>query len=165
MPQRNGEWEEYHYIDLREYETFAADAAAAHEFAAECRRQEHGDRWMSWPGSPAPEPITRDRTRLTKKRAILLTDHPTDSSGVPVDGIPVGTPFVRIVGNGVDSDGNVQVRLPGTGDSRRIDRRQPAGPVARLSPYPKAPVAQRIAHRFPEPAVAGSSPARGARQA
>ena len=26
----------------------------------------------------------------------------------------------------------------------------------------KAPVAQRIAHRFPEPAVAGSSPARGA---
>jgi hypothetical protein len=113
MPQRNGEWEEYYYIDVREYERFTADAAAAHAFAAECRRQEHGDRWMSWPGSPAPEPITRDRTRLARKRAILLTDHPTDSSGVAVDGIPVGTPFVRIVGNSVDSDGNVQVRLPG----------------------------------------------------
>jgi hypothetical protein len=43
----------------------------------------------------------------------LLTDHPTDSSGVPVDGIPVGAPFVRIVGNSVDSDGNVQVQIPG----------------------------------------------------
>ena len=29
---------------------------------------------------------------------------------------------------------------------------------------PKAPVAQWIAHRFPEPAVAGSSPARGTRE-
>ena len=29
VPQRNGEWEEYYYIDLREYETCAADAAAA----------------------------------------------------------------------------------------------------------------------------------------
>jgi hypothetical protein len=113
MPQRNGEWEEYYYIDVREYETFAAEAAAAHEFAAECRRQEHRDRWMASPGSPAPEPITPDRTRLAKKRAILLTDHPTDSSGTPADGIPVGTPFVWIVGNSVDSDGNVQVRLPG----------------------------------------------------
>jgi hypothetical protein len=113
MPQRDGEWQEYYYLDVREYEAFAADAAAAHGFAAECRRQEHGDRWMAWPGSPAPEPIARDRTRLAKKRAILLTDQPTDSAGVPVDGIPVGTAFVLIVGNGVDSDGNVEVRLPG----------------------------------------------------
>ena len=112
MPQRNGEWEEYYGIDLREYETFAADAAEAHGFAAECRRQEHPDRWLLWPGARAPEPITIDRTRLAKKRAILLTDHPTNSSGVPVHGLPVGTPFVRIVGSAVDLDGNLQVRLP-----------------------------------------------------
>jgi hypothetical protein len=112
MPQRNGEWEEYYGIDLREYESFAADATEAHGFAAECRRQEHPDRWLFWNGARAPEPITIDRTRLAKKRAILLTDHPTNSSGVPVQGLPVGTPFVRIVGCGVDIDGNVQVRLP-----------------------------------------------------
>jgi len=112
MPQRNGEWEEYYGIDLREYETFAADPTKTHGFAAECRRQEHPDRWLLWPGARAPEPITIDRTRLAKKRAILLTDHPTNSSGVPVQGLPVGTPFVRIVGSGVDLDGNVQVRLP-----------------------------------------------------
>jgi len=112
MPQRNGEWEEYYGIDLREYETFAADATKTHGFAAECRRQEHPDRWLLWPGARAPEPLTIDRTRLAKKRAILLTDHPTNSSGVPVQGLPVGTPFVRIVGNAVDVDGNVQVRLP-----------------------------------------------------
>jgi hypothetical protein len=113
MPQRNGEFEEYRGIDRQEYETFIADPAAAHIFAAECRRQEHGDRWMSWPGSPAPKPIARDRTRLAKKRATLLTDYPTDSSGVPVEGIPVGTAFVLIVGSSVQSDGNVQVRLLG----------------------------------------------------
>jgi hypothetical protein len=113
MPQRDGEWQEYYLIDLQEYERFAADAAAAHAFAAECRRQEHGDRWMSWAGSPAPKPIAADRTHLAKKRVILLTDHPTDSSGVPVDGIPVGTPFVWMVGDRVDPDGNVRVRLPG----------------------------------------------------
>lgn len=113
MPQRDGEWQEYYLIDLQEYERFSADAVAAHAFAAECRRQEHGDRWMSWAGSPAPKPIAADRTHLAKKRAILLTDHPTDSSGVPVDGIPVGTPFVWMVGDSVDPDGNVRVRLPG----------------------------------------------------
>lgn len=113
MPQRNGEFEEYRGIDVQEYETFIADPAEAHIFAAECRRQEHGDRWMSWPGSPAPKPIARDRTRLANKRATLLTDHPTDSSGVPVEGIPVGTAFVQIVGHSVDPDGNVQVRLLG----------------------------------------------------
>ena len=113
MPQRNGEFEEYYGIDLQEYETFAADLTAAHSFAAECRHQEHSDRWMSWPGSPAPKPITPARTRLAKKRATLLTDHPTDSTGVPVEGIPVGTAFVRIVGSSVDPEGNVQVRLLG----------------------------------------------------
>ena len=113
MPHRNGGWEEYYGIDLDEYRTFAADATEAHGFAAECRRQEHADRWMSWPGSPAPEPIARDRTRLAKKRATLLTDHPTDSLGVPVEGVPVGTAFVRIVGSSVDPDGNVQARLLG----------------------------------------------------
>lgn len=113
MPQRNGEWEEYYGIDLREYEKFAADASAAHEFADECHRQEHSGRWLFWPGARAPEPIPVDRTRLAKKRAILLTDHPTNSAGVPVQGIPVGTSFVRIVSNGVDQDGNVQVHLLG----------------------------------------------------
>jgi hypothetical protein len=111
MPQRNGEFEEYYGIDLREYELFTGDTAEAHRFASECRRQEHADRWMSWPGAKAPEPIAADRTRLAKKRATLLTDHPTNSSGVPVQGLPVGTPFVRIVGSAVDLDGNVQVRL------------------------------------------------------
>jgi hypothetical protein len=112
MPQRNGEWEEYYGIDLQEYATFVADATKAHRFATECRRQEHPDRWLFWPGARAPEPITIDRTRLAKKRAILLTDQPTNSSGVPVQGLPVGTPFVRVVGSGVDLDGNVQARLP-----------------------------------------------------
>ncbi|MBB5163231.1 hypothetical protein [Mycobacterium sp. AZCC_0083] len=112
MSQRNGEWEEYYGIDLPEYETFAADATEAHGFATECRRQEHPDRWLFWPGARAPDPITIDRTRLAKKRAILLTDHPTNSSSVPVEGLPVGTPFVQIVGSAVDLDGNVQARLP-----------------------------------------------------
>jgi hypothetical protein len=112
MPQRNGEWEEYYGIDLEEYERFAADAKEAHGFAAECRRQEHPTRWMFWPGARAPEPITVGRTRLAKKRAILLTDHPTNSSGAPVQGLPVGTPFVRIVDSGVDLECDVQVRLP-----------------------------------------------------
>jgi len=113
MPQRNGEWEEHYGIDPQEYETFVADAAEAHGFAGECRREEHLDRWMSWPGSPMCERITFGRKRLAGKRATLLTDHPTDTSGVPVEGIPVGTAFVRIVGNSVDPDGNVQVRLLG----------------------------------------------------
>jgi hypothetical protein len=30
-------------------------------------------------------------------------------------GLPVGTPFVVIVANRVDADGNLQVRLPGEG--------------------------------------------------
>lgn len=113
MPQRNGEWEEYYGIDLGRYERFTTNPTEAHEFAAQCRRQEHSDRLLSWPGAPAPKPITADRVRLAKKRATLLTDHPTNSMGVPVAGVPVGTAFVRILGNTVDPDGNVQVQLLG----------------------------------------------------
>jgi hypothetical protein len=113
MPKRNGEWEEHYGIDVQEYETFVADAAEAHRSGGECRREDHLDRWMPWPGSPAYERIAFDRKRLARRRATLLTDHPTDSSGVPVEGIPVGTAFVRILGNSVDPDGNVQVRLLG----------------------------------------------------
>jgi hypothetical protein len=48
-----------------------------------------------------------------RKAGNLVDRSPTDSSGVPVEGIPVGTAFVRILGNSVDPDGNVQVRLLG----------------------------------------------------
>jgi hypothetical protein len=64
MPKRNGEWGEHYGIDVREYETFVADAAEAFGFAGECRREDHFDRWMPWPGSPAYERITFDRKRL-----------------------------------------------------------------------------------------------------
>jgi len=113
MPQRNGEWEEYYGIDVQEYKIFTADAAEARRFADECQDQEHGDRLLPVPGVRAYKPITSDRKNLARKRATLLTDHPTDSSGVPVAGIPVGTAFVRIVGNRVDPDSNVQVHLLG----------------------------------------------------
>jgi hypothetical protein len=113
MPQRNGEYEEYYGIDVGLYETLCADAATAFRFADECRRGEHTARWMPLPGWPMCKRITRGRKHLARKRATLLTDHPTDSSGVPVEGFPVGTPFVWIVGNSVDPDGNLQVRLPG----------------------------------------------------
>lgn len=111
MPQRNGEWEEYYGIDVQEYKIFTADAAEARRFADECQDQEHGDRLMPVPGSRAYKLIAFDRKNLARKRATLLTDHPTDSSGVLVEGIPAGTAFVRIVGNRVDPDGNVQVHL------------------------------------------------------
>jgi hypothetical protein len=94
MPKRNGEWEEHYGIDVQEYETFVADAAEAHRSGGECRREDHLDRWMPWPGSPACERITFDRKRLARRRA---------------------TAFVRILGNSVDPDGNVQVRLLGAG--------------------------------------------------
>ncbi len=113
MPQRNGEFEEYYGIDVQEYKIFTADAAEARRFADECQDQEHGDRLLPVPGVRAYKPITSDRKNLARKRATLLTDHPTDSSGVPVAGIPVGTAFVRIVGNRVDPDSNVQVHLLG----------------------------------------------------
>jgi hypothetical protein len=116
MPKRNGEREEHYGVDLQEYETFIADPAEAHRFADECRREEHLDRWMPCPASPAYERITFGRKRLAGRRATLLTDRPTDSSGVPVEGIPVGTAFVRTVGNSVDPDGNAQVRLLGVED-------------------------------------------------
>ena len=112
-PQRDGEWQEYYGIDLQEYKIFTGDAAEARRFADECQDQEHGDRLLQVPGVRACKPITSDRKNLARKRATLFTDHPTDSSGVPVAGIPVGTAFVRIVGNRVDPDGNVQVHLLG----------------------------------------------------
>ena len=114
MPQRDGEWQEsITGIDVQEYKIFMADAAEAHRFAGECQDQEHGDRLLQVPGVRAYRPITFDRKNLARKRATLLTDRPTDSSGVAVQGIPVGTAFVRIVGNRVDPDGNVQVHLLG----------------------------------------------------
>lgn len=58
------------------------------------------------------------------KRAILLTDHPADASGGAAPGVPMGTPFVWIVGNRLDADGNLQVRLPGEGsDVVSVDAR------------------------------------------
>jgi hypothetical protein len=113
MPQRNGEWEEYYGIDVEEYKIFTADAAEARRFADECQDLEHSDRLLPVPGTRAYEPITSDRKNLARKRATLLTDNPTDSSGVLVQGIPAGTAFVRMVDNSVDPDGNVQVRLLG----------------------------------------------------
>jgi hypothetical protein len=49
MPKRNGEWEEHYGIDVREYETFVADAAEAFGFAGECRRED-----ISTDGCPGP---------------------------------------------------------------------------------------------------------------
>lgn len=112
MPQRDGEYREYHGIDIAMYELFADDRATALAFAEQCRAGRHEDRWLPPPGAPAATPPSPERKHLARKRAILLTDHPTDASGVAARGLPVGTPFVRIVGNRVDADGNLQVRLP-----------------------------------------------------
>lgn len=117
MPQRDGEYREYHGIDLAMYELFCDDRESALAFAAQCRAGRHEDRWLPPPGAPAAAPPSADRKHLAGKRAVLLTDHPTDASGVPVLGLPVGTAFVRIVGNRIDPDGSLAVRLPEEGST------------------------------------------------
>jgi hypothetical protein len=113
MPQRDGEYREYHGIDSAMYDLFSTDRQAALAFAEQCRAGRHEGRWMPPPGAPTATPPSADRKHLAGKRATLLTDHPTDASGSPVPGLPVGTAFVRIVANRIDADGNLQVRLPG----------------------------------------------------
>jgi hypothetical protein len=124
MPQRDGEYREYHGIDIAMYDLFADDRQAALAFAEQCRAGRHEDRWLPPPGAPAATPPSPERKHLARKRAVLLTDHPTDASGVAARGLPVGTPFVWIVGNRVDADGNLQVRRPGEGsDIVSVDAR------------------------------------------
>src|SRR5690606_1798341 len=43
MPQRDGQYLEFHGLDLTEYEDFRADPAAARVFAARCREDGHRD--------------------------------------------------------------------------------------------------------------------------
>jgi hypothetical protein len=125
MPQRDGEYREYHGIDITMYDLFSDDRGAALAFAKQCRAGDHEDRWMPPPGQPTPTPPAPERKLLAGKRATLLTDHPTDASGIPVRGLPAGAPFVRIVGNSIDADGNLQVRLPGDGSEVvSVDARQ-----------------------------------------
>lgn len=115
MPQRDGEYREYFGLDLPMYQLFSDDRGVALAFAAQCRAGRHEDRWLPPPGAPAATPPSPDRKHLARKRAILLTDHPTDANGTAVQGLPEGTPFVVIVGNRIDPEGNLQVRLPGEG--------------------------------------------------
>lgn len=115
MPQRDGEYREYHGIDIAMYDLFSDDPEAALAFAAQCRAGRHEDRWLPPPGAPAAMPPSPDRKHLARKRAVLLTDHPADANGTAVRGLPAGTPFVVIVGNRIDPEGNLQVRLPGEG--------------------------------------------------
>lgn len=115
MPQRDGEYREFFGIDVAMYDFFSDDRGAALAFAEQCRAGRHEDRWLPPPGAPAATPVSPERRHLARKRAILLTDHPVDVSGVTAPGLPVGTAFVRIVDDRVDADGNLQVRLPGEG--------------------------------------------------
>lgn len=125
MPQRDGEYREYFGLDLLMYHLFSDDRAAALAFAGQCRAAQHEDRWLPPPGAPTAKPLSADRKHLARKRAILLTDHPTDAAGTAVRGLPTGTPFLQIVGNRVDPDGNVQVRLPVAGSEVvSVDARQ-----------------------------------------
>lgn len=110
MPQRDGEYREYHGLDLPMYQRFSADGGAALAFAEECRAGGHEDRWMPPSGAPSATPVSPDRKHLAGRRAILLADRPTDAAGLAVRDLPVGTSFVRIVGNRIDPDGNLQVR-------------------------------------------------------
>lgn len=117
MPQRDGEYRQYHGVDLAMYELFCDDRESALAFAAQCRAGRHEDRWLPPPGAPAAAPPSADRKHLAGKRAVLLTDHPADASGVPALGLPVGTAFVRIVGNRIAPDGSLAVRLMEAGSA------------------------------------------------
>ncbi|WNG80133.1 hypothetical protein C6A86_017955 [Mycobacterium sp. ITM-2016-00316] len=124
MPQRDGEYREFFGIDIAMYDLFSDDRGAALAFAEQCRAGRHEDRWLPPPGAPAAIPPSPERKHLARKRAILLTDHPVDASGAAAPGLPVGIAFVRIVGNRVDADGNLAVRLPGEGsDVVSVDAR------------------------------------------
>lgn len=116
MPQRGGEYDEYHGIDVATYATFGTDPDAARRFAAQCRQGLHRKLWLPPAGFPALTPIPAGSTRLAGKIATLLTDRPTTAAGAPVAGLPLGTPFVVITDQAVDSNGDLAVRLPGTTD-------------------------------------------------
>ncbi|MGK2869688.1 MAG: DUF7161 family protein [Mycobacterium sp.] len=125
MPQRDGEYREYFGLDLLMYQLFSDDRGAALAFAEQCRTGQHEDRWLPPSGAPTARALSADRKHLARKRAILLTDHPTDAAGAAVRGLPTGTPFLRIVGNRIDPDGNLQVRLPVAGSEVvSVDARQ-----------------------------------------
>lgn len=120
MPQRGGEYDEYHGIDVATYATFGADPGAALLFAAECRAGLHRNLWLPPAGFPALQPITVGQGRLAGKNATLLTDRPTTAAGTPVTGLPLGTPFVRIVDDSPDRNGDLGVRLPTGSDVVRV---------------------------------------------
>lgn len=121
MPRRGGEYEEYYGIDVATYATFGTDHPAARRFAAECRDGAHRNLWLPPAGFPALQPISPDHTRLRGKSATLLTDRPTTGAGVPVTGLPPGTPFVRIVDDTPDQNGDLGVTLPaGDGEVVRV---------------------------------------------
>ena len=125
MPQRDGEYREYHGLDLPMYQLFSADGGAALAFAEECRAGGHEDRWMPPSGAPSANAVSPDRKHLAGRREVVLKDHPTDAAGQAVRGLPIGTSFVSIVGNRIGPDGNLQVRLPVDGSAVvDVDARQ-----------------------------------------
>ncbi|MCZ4550732.1 DUF7161 family protein [Gordonia rubripertincta] len=116
MPQRGQEFREYFGLDKQTYEAFVAEPQDAIFLADRCRTGTYVTDRMPWAGSPVPEPVHAGQTGLARKRAILLTDVPTDVAGVVAD-LPRGIPYVVIVDDGVDPAGNVGVHAH-SGDPR-----------------------------------------------
>ncbi|WP_207838706.1 DUF7161 family protein [Williamsia soli] len=108
MPQRGQEFREYFGLDKQTYEAFVAEPQDAIFFADKCRSGTYVTDRMPWAGSTVPEPLHAGQTGLARKRAILLTDFPTDAAGVAAD-LPPGIPYVVIVDDGADPAGNVGV--------------------------------------------------------
>jgi hypothetical protein len=125
LSYRDGEYEQYRALKTAVYELFLDDPVAAEKFAEQCEAGGHRQTILPIPGARVRRNVGPHRKLLRRKLAILFTDTPLDIAGQPVAGFPHGYPYVRILDNRTDAQGNLRVALLGD-DSREfvIDARQ-----------------------------------------